>query len=272
MPIDYAAGRVPQFILDYFRQKGWKVGFSYLDVWLEEHACSFTVAKAMELDILQAIRAAVDQALAEGQTYEAFVQNLMPTLQQQGWWGYKLMVDPVTGEEVIAEVGTPRRLKIIYNTNMRVARSVGQWQRIQRTKDILPYLLYQHGPSREPRPEHLAWHGLLLPADDAWWSAHYPPSAWGCKCHVRQVTATEYSRLQQTGIPAASGTLPSGQLSGERIQVQTTAPPTEYYSWTNPRTGKTEQIPQGVDPGWNWNPGDSRLRQLQQLLAEKQNG
>lgn len=269
MAVEYAAGRVPQYILDYFRAKGWKIGFSYLDVWKEEHQTAFTVAKAMELDILAAIREGLDQALAEGQTFQSFQKDLKPLLQQLGWWGHKVMIDPITGEEVIAEVGTPRRLKLIYDTNLRVARSVGQWQRIQRNKDILPYLLYLHGPSREPRPEHLAWHGLLLPVDDPFWQSHYPPSAWNCRCRVRQVTNREYQRLQAEGVPAPGGNLPGGRLSGEKTKVQTTAPPDEFYTWNNPRTGETTQIPKGVDPGWDWNPGASRLERAQKGLEEK---
>ncbi len=43
-----------------------QLGFSWQDVWKSEHAAGFTVAKAMDLDLLADIRSAVDQALAEG--------------------------------------------------------------------------------------------------------------------------------------------------------------------------------------------------------------
>ena len=49
--------------------------------------------------------------------------------------------NPKTGEVERVELGTPRRLKTIYVTNAWVARAVGQWERIQRTKDARPWLV-----------------------------------------------------------------------------------------------------------------------------------
>lgn len=272
---------LPQAVLDYFRSKGWKFGWDWRDVWKEEHAVSFTVAKAMQQDLLADIRAAIDLALEQGETFETFQKMLQPLLAHYGWWGHAIQIDPLTGEEKIVELGTPRRLKIIYQTNMRTARAAGQWQRIQDTKDAFPYLLYTLGPSREHRPDHVAWHGLCLPVNDPFWETRYPPSAWGCKCRVRQVSQREYDRLNQTGVPApptaetrlidpATG-LPTGHHAPATVPVQTTAPPLELQPWTNKRTGKTEMVPKGVDPGWGWNPGIvSRLARSEQLLAEKE--
>jgi len=38
------------------KDKKLKVAFSYKDVWNEEHATAFTVAKAMQLDVLSDIK------------------------------------------------------------------------------------------------------------------------------------------------------------------------------------------------------------------------
>ena len=46
---------------------------------------------------------------------------------------------------------SPGRLQTIFSANMRSARAAGQWDRIQRTKDALPYLLYVRTTSKEPR-------------------------------------------------------------------------------------------------------------------------
>ena len=43
---------IPKEALDYIKNKSLKVGFSYKDVWNEEHATAFTVAKAMQIDVL----------------------------------------------------------------------------------------------------------------------------------------------------------------------------------------------------------------------------
>ncbi|MFW5837705.1 MAG: phage minor head protein [Desulfovibrionaceae bacterium] len=257
--------RPPKEALAWFRAKGLKPGFDHRDVWREEHATSFTVAKAMELDILGDIRAEVDRALADGRTFRDFAKDLTPTLQKKGWWGRKDMIDPLTGETRSVQLGSPRRLRTIYETNMRTARAAGQWERIQRAKEALPYLLYSLGPSREHRPEHVGWHGVLLPVDDPWWTTHYPPNGWGCKCRVRQVSAAEARRLGTHGVPAPEPEqeidpdtgLPTGHLKASAVKVQTTAPPTNHRQWVNKRTGEVHHVPAGIDPGWEYNVGQA---------------
>ncbi len=105
-------------------------------------------------------------------------------------------------------------------------------ERIQRTKSGLPYLLYQLGPAREHRPEHMAWHGLLLPVDDPFWHTHLPLNGWGCKCRVRQVSRAEHRRLERDGVRAPEPEqvvnpetgLPTGHLAQSSVRVRTTAP------------------------------------------------
>ena len=193
-------GNPPKEALAYFRAKGFKVGFDYRDVWREEHATAFTVAKAMDMDVLESIRNEVDKALAEGRTFTEFKRDLQPTLERLGWWGRKEMTDPVTGEVREVQLGSPRRLKTIYNANLRTARAAGQWERIQRNKQTHPYLLYRLGPSENHREQHQRWNGLLLPVDDPFWASHFPPNGWNCfpaemriRCNARAGLKTWYA-------------------------------------------------------------------------------
>ena len=172
-------GPVPQDALDYFRAKDLRVGFDHRDVSGLEHAYAFTVAKAVQLDILEDVRSAVREHLAEGKTFASFRRELTPVLRKAGWWGRRRVVDPRTGETVEAQLGSPRRLKTIFESNMRSARAAGQWARAQRTKGTHPYLRYGRSPSREPRLEHRPWEGTILPVDDEWWDTHFPPNGWG---------------------------------------------------------------------------------------------
>lgn len=238
----------PAAALEFFRQKGYQIGFSYLDVWQQEHQAAFTVAKALELDLLADIRAEVDAALAQGTTLQTFIDTLRPRLVQRGWWGLQEVVDPQTGEKVLAQLGSPRRLKVIYETNLRTAHAEGRWQRIQAAKATLPYLLYDHTPSPHERPEHAAWDGLVLPVDDPWWQRHYPVKAWGCKCRVIQLGDRQLQRL------------------GKQVDL---APEETWTEYTNARSGETQRIPAGVDPAFHYPPG-GRQASLEKALAEKQ--
>lgn len=234
-------------VLAYFKNKGWKPAFSYKDVWGQEHAFAFTVAKALQMDVLTAIREALEKALAEGIPFKQFQRELTPRLQELGWWGQKKVEDPATGQKVPSQLGSPRRLKVIYWANLRSARAAGQWDRAQRTKDALPYFLYELGPSERHRPEHAAKAGLVLPIDDPFWNSWMPQNGWGCKCRVRQIGAAEAQRKGGAG----------------------TAPVVPLKTWRNSRTGEVLQVPAGIDPAWDTNPGKHRQQALDRVLAGK---
>lgn len=240
----------PEEAIAYFRQKGYAIGFDYRDVWQAQHQAAFTVAKAMQLDLLQDIRTEVDRALAEGTTLREFQQRLMPNLQARGWWGRQAMRDPLTGEVREVQLGSPRRLKTIYDTNLRTAHSEGQWQRIQERKEAFPFLQYDGANSERPRLQHRAWDGLVLPVDDPFWQSHLPIKEWGCKCRVIPLTR--------------------GQLQRQGLEVgESPAVPTTPY--VNARTGEVQQIPAGVHPAFHYPPG-TRRASLNRHLLEKLEG
>lgn len=278
MPEKRKPGPVPKEALTYFTDKKLQPSFDYRDVWREEHAHAFTVAKMTQVDLLGDVRDSLAQAIEEGQTFAQWSAQLTPKLQQAGWWGVKEARDPITGELKTVQLGSPRRLKTIYRSNMRTARAAGQWERIERDKKARPYLLYRLGPSENHRPEHASWDGLLLPVDDPFWTSHYPPNGWGCKCHIRQVSQREYDRYQKDGIPTGPGRqelnpqtgLPTGRLIRDNKKPQTKAPPPATRQVVNKRTGEVENVPQGIDPGWDTNPGLARKKDMRQRLDDKE--
>lgn len=229
----------PEEAIKWFREKGYRIGYDWRDTWNEEHAWAFTVAKAMQLDLLADLREAVDEALSQGRSFGEFKKGLKPILQQRGWWGEKEEVDPLTGEVKTVQLGSTRRLRIIYDTNLRQAHNAGQWQRAQRLKATRPYLRYivrKGGANR--RPEHQAWRDTVLPVDDPWWDTHHPANGFGCECGVQQLNARDVKRLG--------------------LHVTEQAPPIEHVSWENPRTGAVERVPKGISPGFGYNPGRFR--------------
>ena len=188
-----------------------------------------------------------------GQAFAEFKRDLQPLLEKLGWWGRAELLDPLTRETREVQLGSPRRLRTIYDVNLRQAHAAGQWERIERTAKTHPYLLYELGPSREHRPEHVAWAGILLPADDPWWQTHFPPNGWGCKCRVRQVSRREAERLLASG------------------RYVTAAPDLGLQEYVNRRTGQVVSVPRGIEPGWAYNAGQvSRLARARQLLDEKE--
>lgn len=259
--------QVPPEVTGYFDGKTNAPAFSWLDVWAEEHAYKFTVAKAVELDVLSAFRSTISQAIAEGKGYDNWKPLIEAELTKQGWWAPRMVADP-TGEQPdrMVNFSSDRRLKTIFWGNMSSARSAGQWERAQRSKKTLPYALYVRTTSGDPRPEHLAWVGIILPIDHPFWKTHWPPNGWLCKCQVRMISAREAQSLLGTERVIGS------DADGNEIKIRYTddvpdlGPDIEFR---NRRTGEVTMVPPGIDPGWHTNPGLARATTLIQNFEAK---
>jgi uncharacterized protein with gpF-like domain len=238
-------GVVPEEALRFIRGrlKDLKPSFTWESVYGAEHAVSGAVAGVVKEDLLKDILGSIETAIAEGTPFAAWKKALQPTLVKKGWWGWTEVVDETPGSPTYGEVRrvnvTPRRLKLIYESNVRTAYAAGQFERAEAVKDTLPYLKYSLGPSIDHRPEHVAWDGVILPVGDPWWNSHMPPNGWGCKCRVRSVTRYEAAK---TGGPTDPAQVPDFGMAEYRNKV----------------TGQTHQVPKGIDPGWETNPGKVR--------------
>ncbi len=237
----------PKEVVDYFDRRPRVPTFDWRDIAPREHALAFTVAKTHGFDILSDLRDAVRKAVVDRVPYERFRDELIPILRKKGWWGEQKQRDPKTGELVKAQLGSPRRLQIIYWANVHSAHAAGEWARVERNKEFLPWLTYVASVSERKRPLHLSWVGTTLPVSDTWWQSHYPPNGWNCKCSVRQIGDREAGRLHK-------------EFGRDK------APPLDEREWHNKRTGETENVPAGIDPGWHHNPGLLRDRTLSKGL------
>ena len=218
-------------------------------VWQEQHHAGFTVAHSGGFDILKDIHAALMDAKENGTTFADFKRGLIPTLQKKGWWGRTTVIDPQTGEERTVQLGSVRRLETIFDVNMRVSFAQGRWEQQQETKDAFPYLRYEGILDSRIRPQHRRWHGTILPVDHPWWKTHYPPNGWKCRCDAVAVSKDDLHRF------------------GWKVSD---APHDGTVTWVNPATGEVVDVPEGIDPGWAYNPGDTdRVARLGHVMLEK---
>ena len=245
---------IPKEALDYLKKKKLKPSFSYKDVWKEEHIRAFTVAKAMDIDLLSDIKNSLVNAMEEGITYREWAKNMTQNMQDKGWWGKKAVVDPVTGKTIEAQLGCPRRLKTIFDVNMGQAYQKGVWDRGSQSAGH-PYVLYRVGPSANHRKQHLEWDGLVLPKDDPFWETHNPRNGYGCKCTTRFLSEAKLRQLQKKGLPD-----PQSMKDGKptrQIPIKTARPKLEKQTYLNKRTGEVHEGYKGVDPGFEYNVGKS---------------
>lgn len=215
----------------FFRQKLNLPSERWDDIWQAAHDRAFIVAGAAKADLLADLRAAVDAAIAEGKSIGWFRKEFDRIVQKHGWSGW-------TGDG--SKAGRTWRTRVIYQTNLATSYAAGRWQQLN-DPDLVklrPYWQYIHADGvMHPRPQHLAWHGLTLPREHAFWRTHFPPNGWGCHCRVRAVGQTEYDAA------IAHGRGPDAA----------------------PEAGDTE----GIDPGWAYAPGANQLTPFAQLVEKK---
>ena len=249
----FATTLEPRDAVEYLRGQGLGVSWDWHDTWEAAHARAFVVAKAVRVDVLSTVREAVDRALASGQTRREFVAELEPKLRSLGWWGRQVVEAPDgTSQEV--QLGSPRRLKTIYDTNMRVSLAAGQYRRHLENVDSRPYWQYEAMDDGRTRPSHRALDRLVFRHDDPFWRTHYPPNGFNCRCTVRALTPRQVERegLHVNKSGEDGHLVPVQQVVGVDRQTgeEIIRPGTEYVM---PHTaGGLSMTP---DPGWNYNPG-----------------
>jgi len=196
---------------------------SWTDLWQQGHDHAFVVAGANRDELLADFRQAVDQAISQGTTLAEFRQDFDRIVARHGW-SYR--------------GGRGWRSRVIYDTNMRTSYAAGRYAQLQQVKQDRPYWQFVHTPVQDPRPQHVAWDGLVLHADDPWWQVHYPPDGWGCQCVVNSLAGRDLQHMGKSGPDRA--------------------PRVRYRKVTVGRNGpapRTVRVPEGVDPGFAYAPG-----------------
>ncbi|NIX75395.1 phage minor head protein [Microvirga terricola] len=212
----------------FFREKMSVTSEHWTDIWQKANSRAFTVAGATTQALVDDFRREVAKALERGTTLQDFRQSFDDIVKRHGW----------------EHVGKPGwRSRVIYETNLSMAYAAGRYEQMTEptTLTMYPYWQYVHSGAKHPRQEHLSWNGLTLRADDPFWKTHYPPNGWNCGCRVRPLSAKGLER--------------QGKLKPDVSPIIDTRP------WTNPKTGQIVHVPVGIDPGFDYNPGDA-WRQL----------
>ena len=210
--------------IGFFRQKVRLPTRTWTDLWEGMHARAFVVAGATKDALLADFQGAVQKALDDGTTLGEFRKDFDRIVATHGW---------------TYRGSRGWRSKVIFDTNLRTSYQAGRWEQIQRLKTRRPHLRYVAVLDQRTRPEHAAWHGTVLPVDDAWWRTHYPPNGWRCRCTVQSLSDRDLKRFGHQ----VSGGAPPSPLESKRINT--------------PAGPVTVTVPRGIDPGFAYNVGDA---------------
>lgn len=259
----------PEEIVKYFESKNCKISFDWHEVYEDAHAKAFTVAKMTNADLLKDTHDMLTKAIKEGWSSSHFKREASQLFEKKGWVGYKEVTNPKTGEKQTVELGTPRRIKKIFDCNMRSAYAVGRYKQQMEDVDIAPYFQYQCVVDGKTRPEHKAMHGKVFRYDDPIWQTMYPPNGWNCRCFVRSLTQHQ---LEKKGLKCESS---QGKL--REIETLAGGEPKTTIAYDFKKGGK--KISMSADAGWGTNLGTvawnldvlaySKIQNLPQPVKDK---
>ncbi len=235
----------PEEIVDFFKSKGLKTSFNWHEVYEDAHAKAFTVAKMTELDLLSDTKKLLERAIEDGESFSTFKKDAKKLFNEKGWTGYKEVKDPATGEVKTVELGTPRRMKLIYDCNMNSAYAVGRYREMLEEIDVAPIWVFKTMADGRERPEHAALHDEAYRADDAFWVVFFPPLGWGCRCYV--INLTKY-QAKELGMDVKST---EGKIKPATVLVDGKEMPTQSYTFE--KAGKIMTLT--PDAGWGTNLG-----------------
>lgn len=172
--VNFAIGLEPKQAIAYLHQKKQLVTKVVKQEQVDSAlARATTISKLTSLEMTRDIYESMEKARREGKSFHQWKKTLTAEFERKGWvFGHdkgisrgidgKLLADPKTGEYF----GTPRRLKIIYRTNMQQAYSAARYQRYMENVDNAPYWQYSAVSDQRSRPAHQALNGKIYRYDD----------------------------------------------------------------------------------------------------------
>lgn len=237
--------------------------WDWKDTLEHQHGRSFVIAKMAQTDLLLKMHESLIAAHQQGWSYSKWAKQVTPQLKEAGWWGKKEAFNPKTGKMEMVQLGSPRRLQVIFRTNMRTSMMAAHYQRLKGLSDMLPMWRYVAVMDRRTRPAHSALNNLVFRHDHDFWDTHFPPNGWGCRCTVTAESDGSLASLTDE-IESANRAAPVGQ----REQVPQVIPNTVVPDKDGAFRGVTPDL------GWSYNPGsmpwvlDSMLAQRIKKLPE----
>lgn len=223
--------------IDFLRQKLRLPTERWDDIQRSAHDRAFVVAGAAKADLLNDLHQAVIRSATDGAGLRAFQKDFKDIVAKHGWTGW-------TGEGT--KEGEAWRTRVIFSNNMSTSYAAGRYKQMTDPEvlKLHPYWRYIHSDGvLHPRPMHLSWHGLTLPADHPFWQTHYAPNGWMCHCRITSVTRKEGEASARAGL----GEPPAG------------------WDKIDPKTGA--QV--GIDKGFDYTPGAGIDTSLRQMVQDK---
>lgn len=159
-------------------------------IWAEAGGISAEVADQLGAAIQRNLTKAVLESLERGESLAQFRERYAQVLDDFGW-GY----DGKRGWHS----------QLVYRLHVGNAYAAGRYEQAERMQAARPdrplYFRYVTMGDHRVRPNHIEWHGVILPVGHPFWQTHYPPNGFNCRCHIQVVTDRDLRRYRWSVTP-----------------------------------------------------------------------
>lgn len=173
-------GQPPRKAIEYLQQKKVMPSEDWWRVQGNAHNQAFVVAHMTRLDLLEDVRQSLLDAQKNGWDLKRWSQEIEPKMKQRGWWGKQETF--VEGGQREIQLGSPYRLKTIYQTNMAQAYEAGRQSVMWDDNPLFPFVRYSAILDNHTRPAHRALHGVVMRKSDPAWQYISPKNGYKCRC------------------------------------------------------------------------------------------
>ncbi|MBI5817450.1 MAG: minor capsid protein [Verrucomicrobia bacterium] len=175
-------------------------------------------------------------------------------------------VDPNAEKEIQEKQvqAAENRAELLLRTHGFQAYQAAQYEVMDRQRDVFPYWQYLTMGDEKVRASHAALNNVVLPANHPFWSDHFPPWNFNCRCQVVPISEDDYQDIKdadQGKLPEERNVISGTQLS--KLENEGTlfravdGAPAQNFDVRSPRDQATTQEDRLA--AFQWDPGSLRL-------------
>ena len=219
-------------------------------------ARGFTVAYVHKADVLERMRNKIAK-LPEGGDWKEIRRELAEEISPF-----------LGGNDVAAE----KKAELLLRTHGFQAYAAGRFLSQQENITAMPFIMYHTVGDSNVRDEHDALDGVVLPADDDFWSSHYPPWDFGCRCFTSSVSGAGVDRLKEKerDVPVAEKRVLEGRYLEMAREGRVNRGNGRGFADVRPPREKAEK--DKVASAYSWTPGvvAPDMKMLKERLSAKE--
>jgi SPP1 gp7 family putative phage head morphogenesis protein len=214
----------------------------------EVQARAFTITGIESADVLSAVRDRI-ATLPAGADWDKvkrqIVNDISPFLATSD--------DP--DEARRQQQGAEARAELLMRIHGFQAYAAANYRNLDAQRDIFTHWRYQSMEDHKVRPTHAALDGVVLPNESEFWSTHFPPWEWGCRCQVvglMQPDVNDIKAAEADKAPELRDVLDGPARKRLEVDGLINRGPSKQYN--------VQSAAERKDPnGFHWSPGELRL-------------